>query len=184
MWVSGSSDRLRSSIVGQVEWISDSNTVVAAGADGTVALYDVDRDVLRGPQYPGGGGRDGHWPRVRHADPDAELVTIAQDAPGQVYPMDVDSWLAQLAIAGRDLTPEEWARYVPGRSYDPHATGPRRGHVARQSSPTDFPRRRQDCAVVVASRPARRRTSARRIPASTAGRPLPAVVGLWALWVR
>ena len=47
-----------------------------------------------------------------------ELVVIGGDGGGRRYPLDADIWMARAcAVVGRDLTAQEWARYVPDRPY-------------------------------------------------------------------
>ena len=43
-----------------------------------------------------------------------------EGGPGHCYPLDPAQWLAlACTIAGRDLTQEEWDRYLPGTPYRP-----------------------------------------------------------------
>jgi hypothetical protein len=48
--------------------------------------------------------------------PSDAIITLAGGQVGRGYPMDVEDWLAgACAIAGRDLTLDEWTRYLPRR---------------------------------------------------------------------
>lgn len=101
----------------QVEWLADGKTVVTAGSDGTVSLYDVTRDLVRVHDIPGSAdGRSGQthlFPPVGN-----EIVVSTEDGPGRRYPMDVAAWIDYAcAVAGRDLTEAEWNRFAPTREY-------------------------------------------------------------------
>jgi hypothetical protein len=49
---------------------------------------------------------------------------IGQTRQGVVYPLDPSDWLAHAcSIVQRDLTPAEWAIYLPGRPYRPTCNG-------------------------------------------------------------
>ena len=106
----------------QVEWTLDGETIVTSGVDGRVALYDARNDIVRAVPLPGSSD-----PRVSAnlqgythllPDIDGEIVALSGERTGHVYPLDPAVWLAQAcAIAGRDLTQGEWARYLPERPY-------------------------------------------------------------------
>jgi hypothetical protein len=49
-----------------------------------------------------------------------ELVAFSGELPGRRYPLESAAWLAEAcAIVARDLTRDEWERYLPGRPYEP-----------------------------------------------------------------
>ena len=100
-----------------VEWLPDSHTVLTAGMDETVSMYDVERDLVRARPLPASEQTgDGHT-FLLPATSD-EFVVLNIDGPGHRYPLDPARWLAQACgIAGRDLTEAEWHRYVPNRPY-------------------------------------------------------------------
>ena len=102
-----------------VEWLPDGNTVVTAGKDETVSLYDVDRDQVRARAFPASiHPGDGFTYLV--PSPDDEVVVFNEGEPGHVFPVDPAVWLAQACtVAGRDLTQAEWDRYLPDRPYAP-----------------------------------------------------------------
>ncbi len=105
--------------IGDVEWLPDSNTVVTAGRDEMVSLYDVDRDLVRGTELPAS-SRPGDGYTFLLPDPTDELVVFNEGGPGHVYPLDPAQWLGlACTVAGRDLTPAEWDRYLPDRPYEP-----------------------------------------------------------------
>ncbi len=102
-----------------VEWLPDSNTVVTAGFDEVVSLYDVRRDLVRAQPLPASDVRgEGHT--FLMPEPSDELVVLSEDGSGRRYPLDPARWLARACdVAGRDLTQVEWDRYLPGRPYEP-----------------------------------------------------------------
>lgn len=47
-----------------------------------------------------------------------KLIVVYNDGSGAVWPLDVDTWIRHAcAVAGRDLTQEEWSRFIAGRDY-------------------------------------------------------------------
>ena len=86
---------------------------------GAVALYDVRRGVVRARPLP---GSDEPGAGFTNTVPEAasELVVLSGERAGHRYPMSPAVWLAEAcAIVERDLTAAEWARYLPGRPYQP-----------------------------------------------------------------
>ena len=64
-----------------VEWLPDSNTVVTAGFDEVVSLYDVRRDLVRAQPLPASDVRgEGHT--FLMPEPSDELVVLSEDGPG------------------------------------------------------------------------------------------------------
>jgi WD40 repeat protein len=106
----------------QVEWLPGDRTIVTSGGDGTVALFDVDRGLVRGrPLRASGEPGDGYAHFV--PEPTDELVTLSGDRTGWRYPLDPSVWLDEAcAIVGRDLTQAEWDTYLPGRDREPTCT--------------------------------------------------------------
>jgi WD40 repeat protein len=102
----------------QVEWLADGATVVTSASDGTVSLYDVTRDLVRVHGIPG--SADGRSGNTAIFPPESqEIVAVTEDGPGRRYPMAVEKWVEYAClVAGRDLTEDEWARFVPTRGYE------------------------------------------------------------------
>ena len=108
-----------------VRWLPRTHTVVYGGDDGQVALFDTDASVQRGvslPVYADAGVGDVNIATV----PDGQLAlfpgyrSIGQTRQGVVYPLTPADWLTHAcSIVRRDLTPAEWAVYLPGRPYRP-----------------------------------------------------------------
>jgi WD40 repeat protein len=114
---------MHDSYILQVEWDTHGRTVVTSAADGTAALYDVDRDVVTAVALPGSsdpavsGALEQSYTHLIPGTAD-EIVVLSSERTGHRYPMDPSVWLAEAcAIAGRDLTREEWDRYLPDRPY-------------------------------------------------------------------
>ncbi|MGY1616579.1 BTAD domain-containing putative transcriptional regulator [Geodermatophilus sp. SYSU D00691] len=102
----------------QVEWWDD-RTVVTAGDDGVASLVDVERGLVRARPLPGS-EVDGRGATHLLLLVPRELVTLSGERAGRRYPMEPSVWLDQAcAIAGRDLTRAEWARYLPDRGWEP-----------------------------------------------------------------
>ena len=101
----------------QLEWLPDGRTVVTTGADGTVSLFDVERGLVRARPLRGSGEpREGYAHLV--PGPTDELVVLSGERAGRRYPLELSVWLDEACtIAGRDLTPAEWNRYLPARGY-------------------------------------------------------------------
>jgi WD40 repeat protein len=103
----------------QLEWLRDSRTVVSAGADGTVVLVDTERALARTTPLPASIHDEEGFAHLV-PDPRDELVVFNDQSVGLQYPLDPADWLrAACGIVGRDLTRDEWARYLPGREYRP-----------------------------------------------------------------
>jgi WD40 repeat protein len=111
-----------------VEWLPDNTTVVYGGNDGRAVLFDITRDIPRAvplPQF-----RDGADGDVHIVPPTgSQLVllpgwrSVDQLREGKVYSLDASDWLADAcSIVERDLTPTEWAAYLPEQPYRPTCT--------------------------------------------------------------
>jgi hypothetical protein len=104
-----------------VDGLPDGRTVAVAAVDGTVSLVDVDRGLLRGPPLPVTGGTG---PSPLHLFPDGDdVVALSGQDPGRRFPLRTPDRLAAVcAVVGRDMTPEEWERHLPGREWRPTCT--------------------------------------------------------------
>jgi WD40 repeat protein len=106
----------------QLEWLGDSRTVVAGGGDGALRLVDTERALVRTDPLPASLGGEEGFAHLLPA-PDDEIVAFDDQWVGLRYPMTPSVWLRDAcAIAGRDLTRAEWARYLPGREWRPTCT--------------------------------------------------------------
>ncbi len=108
--------RAHNSWVGQVEWLPDSRTVVSTGQDTRIVLYDAERGVLRATMPASAQSHLAHT-YLLEVDQDG-ISALAGERPGRRYPLDVGTWLDRAcAVAGRDLTRDEWSSYLPDRPY-------------------------------------------------------------------
>jgi hypothetical protein len=102
-----------------VEWLRDGRTVVTASLDGAVSLFDVEGGLARTTPLPASGTGGAAYAHVV-PDPDEELIAFSGERPGRRYPLESSVWLSgACAIVGRDLTRDEWRRYLPERPYRP-----------------------------------------------------------------
>jgi DNA-binding SARP family transcriptional activator/WD40 repeat protein len=104
----------------QTEWLDDGRTIATAGSDGTVALFDVERGVVRARGLPASSEATTGYTHLA-PEPADELVVLGGDRSGRRYPVEPSMWLDEACaiVAGRDLTPAEWDRYLPGRHDQP-----------------------------------------------------------------
>jgi WD40 repeat protein len=100
----------------QTEWLADGRTIATSGSDGTVALFDVARGLVRARSLPAS-GEPGTGYTFLVPQPDDELVVLSGERSGRRYPLAPSLWLDEACaiVAGRDLTPAERDRYLPGR---------------------------------------------------------------------
>ena len=91
--------------------------LLTAGTDGLTRLWDVKARAEYGAPLPGLEGIETH----AAFSPDGTHV-VAVGAEGHAIDWDIRpiSWeRAACSIAGRTLTKDEWAQYLPGRGYAP-----------------------------------------------------------------
>jgi WD40 repeat protein len=91
--------------------------LTTGGGDGTTKLWftatlqQVGSDLHADP---------GHWGNAAFAPDGKTLLVIYDDGTGFRWPATVNAWEEHAcAVAGRNLTGEEWARFVTGYSYSP-----------------------------------------------------------------
>ncbi len=99
-----------------LDFSPDGVTLAVAGGDGFVSLWDVATGIQIGPRLEAGG-------REAMLDISADgrtLLMTLGNGQGAVWDIDPDSWMGRAcALANRQLTPEEWEQFLPGRPYDP-----------------------------------------------------------------
>ena len=96
---------------------SDNRTLVTGSDDGALRLWDIESEQAVGAPLP---GPTGHF-AAPFVTPDDTAVIAGYDT-GQAIRWDIrPASLIRRAcgLAGRTLTPEEWAEFLPGRDYDP-----------------------------------------------------------------
>ena len=96
--------------------------VVTGGPDGTTRLWDASTGNQFGTTFP---GPDGIWTAAMYTPDGSQIVSVYSDGTVSVWPATYQAWAAHAcAVAGRNLTPSEWAAFVPDRPYE--AVCPRR----------------------------------------------------------
>jgi WD40 repeat protein len=86
------------------------------GSGGFVRLWDTKTLQQLGSALP---GSPGLWANALFTPNGSELVTLYQDGHGAVWPASLGAWQQHACrVAGRNLTREEWSRFVTGRSYE------------------------------------------------------------------
>ena len=98
--------------------ISPNNRTLATGSDtGNLQLWDISTGQALGPPLPGGT----NVPVLPLFTPDGASL-IASYETGRAFIWDIrEKSLTRHAceVAGRRLTRDEWAEFLPGRRYDP-----------------------------------------------------------------
>jgi WD40 repeat protein len=85
------------------------------GSGGFVKLWDTHTLQQLGAAFP---GEPGQWANAQFAPDGSELVTLYSNGRGTVWPGTVRAWEDHACrVAGRNLTREEWRRFVRGRAY-------------------------------------------------------------------
>jgi len=87
----------------------------AGGQDGYAKLWATDTQQQYGATFVG----QPDWGNVAFTPDGSKLVVAFRDQGGGfVWPTSVEAWERHAcAVAGRNLTREEWSRFVTGRSY-------------------------------------------------------------------
>ena len=92
-------------------------TLVTAGDTGTVRMWDIETEQAIGSPLPGVPSE----PSAALFTADGErLITAYADGRGFLWDLRPERLLRQACdLAGRQLTPAEWAEFLPGRDYNP-----------------------------------------------------------------
>jgi WD40 repeat protein len=87
------------------------------GSDGFAKLWIATSSIDRfGSPFP---IEPGTWGNAQFAGDGSRLIVLYDDGHGVIWPMTTAAWLRHACtVAGRNLTREEWARYVGGRAYE------------------------------------------------------------------
>jgi len=89
----------------------------SGGSDGTAKLWTTATLQQVGSAFQ---SDPSQWGTARFTPDGSHLVVLYGDGTGFVWPTTVAAWAAHACVvAGRNLTREEWRRYVPHRSYGP-----------------------------------------------------------------
>lgn len=99
----------------------DGKLLVLTGLDGTVRLWDVERNVSAGVAWSGTGSTatSASW-----FDADTNSMWVATSEKVLNIPLDPAQWIERACdVVGRNLTQDEWDRYVPGSEQRQSACG-------------------------------------------------------------
>lgn len=108
--------KVHNNYIQQVEWMPDGRTVVTTGFDGMAAMYDVERGLVRG-RLPGSSDL-AEASTYLLSFTEQRITTLVGGREARTYPLGVDRWLDYACqVAGRDLTRDEWASYLPNQPY-------------------------------------------------------------------
>jgi WD40 repeat protein len=95
----------------------DGTLLATSGGDGTAALWDVCSTKQIGAPLIGPSQR---WGMAAFDTTGHTLATAFQDGTVLLWDADPRSWRGRAcAVAGRDLTRQEWAEFLPDRPYQP-----------------------------------------------------------------
>ncbi|MFS8978220.1 TIR domain-containing protein [Cupriavidus necator] len=95
--------------VESVAFSPDGTTLASAGEDGPVTLWDVAHQTMLGEPLQ---GHDDHVRGIAFS-PDGRTLASAGGGVGILWDVDSVSWMGKAcALANRNLTHREWARYV------------------------------------------------------------------------
>jgi len=87
------------------------------GSDGLAKLWSTHTSQVLGSSFP---GEQAAWGNAAFTPDGSKLVVVWDDGRGYVWPTNVGAWEQHACfVAGRQLTREEWTRYVGGGSYRP-----------------------------------------------------------------
>jgi WD40 repeat protein len=108
-------------LVAHTDWVfsvafsADGKLLASGGQDQTIVLWDV------ASRRPVGSGLKDHTNKVRgvaFSPNDNLLASASWDKTVMLWDVDIESWQARVcSIANRNLRPEEWQQYLPGRTY-------------------------------------------------------------------
>jgi WD40 repeat protein len=85
------------------------------GSDGLTKLWTTRGLQQYGADLP---GSRGFWGNAMYTPDGSKLVAVDGDGHGVIWPASVDAWMQHAcAVAGRNFTHEEWARFVGKRPY-------------------------------------------------------------------
>jgi DNA-binding SARP family transcriptional activator/WD40 repeat protein len=98
--------------VASLTFVRDGELLVMVEGDGSVLLWDVDRSGLIGTLWTG----DGNPPQATPwYDASTDSVWVATSGTLLRFSLDSDRWAERLCdLVGRELTADEWHRFVPG----------------------------------------------------------------------
>jgi WD40 repeat protein len=105
-----------------VAWSPDGRTLAVSDYGPALRLYDVASlqeigSPLVLPELPNGAG---YFPWIEYTSDGKNVVVNGSNDRAFVMPVTLAAWESEACtIAGRSITRAEWAKYVPGRHYQP-----------------------------------------------------------------
>jgi WD40 repeat protein/DNA-binding SARP family transcriptional activator len=100
-----------------VAFSPDGQLLLSSGTDAQTLLYQADTGTLIGTAF---GPADNVWTFSAFGPRPGQLIAFGQDGTLRRWDVDPASWARRAcAIAGRDLTVDEWRELLPGRAYRP-----------------------------------------------------------------
>jgi WD40 repeat protein len=108
--------------VSAIAFAPDGETfATTGGSSGHAKLWLTSTLQQLGDDFPGG---EGSWGNVSYTPSGRYLFTAYADGTGYRWPVTVQAWANQACrVAGRNLTQEEWQRFVSGHTYEPVCPG-------------------------------------------------------------
>jgi WD40 repeat protein len=102
--------------VAAISFSPDGKTfATSGGSSGSARIWVTATQQQLGSDFPGGAGQ---WGNVAYSPDGRYLLAVYGDGTADRWPVSLSVWEQHAcAVAGRNLTPEEWARFVGGRSY-------------------------------------------------------------------
>ncbi|HET7429326.1 MAG TPA: hypothetical protein VFJ66_07725, partial [Gaiellales bacterium] len=96
--------------------MSGSEYATSGGSSGEARLWDAATQRAIGAAFPGG---EGHWGTIAFTPDGRFMLVVFDDGSAFRWPVSVAAWASHAcAVAGRNLTKEEWHRYVGSRGYE------------------------------------------------------------------
>jgi hypothetical protein len=101
----------------RAETTNRGGNAVTTSSDGTTRLWDLTGEEPVGGSLPGGGGGSVAAAFVRAG---TRLAIVHADGHGDLWNVLPSAWMRRACrVAGRTLTPEEWAALLPSEPYAP-----------------------------------------------------------------
>jgi WD40 repeat protein len=89
--------------------------ITSGGSDGIPKLWTTATLQQLGSDLP---GDPGSWLNQSYTPDGRHIIVVSQSGRGWIWPATLAAWEQHAcSVAGRNLTPEEWSRYVTGRAY-------------------------------------------------------------------
>jgi WD40 repeat protein len=89
--------------------------VTSGGSDGFPKLWTTSTLQQLGSDLP---GDPGAWVNQAYTPDGRDIIVVSQTGRGWIWPATLGQWEQRACqVAGRNLTQEEWSRYVTGKPY-------------------------------------------------------------------